>query len=166
MAKSKTVAETEATTSEIRDIDFSAIAKQRFRIDGDNNKIIELNTSDAGLVSRLEKAEQKLIKLSKKADEYDKVEITEDNIEEALADLASKLNEIDNEMRELVDFIFDSPISNIIVDSGTMCDPIGGKLRYEHIIDTLLSLYESDLKREANAISQKARMRANKYTGK
>ena len=49
------------------DLDLSVIRKKRFRVDGDNNRILELNTSDVGIVSRLNEVYPKLQKLAQDA---------------------------------------------------------------------------------------------------
>ena len=45
---------------DIQDIDLSAIKKKRFRINGDSSKILELNTSDLSISSRLSAAYERL----------------------------------------------------------------------------------------------------------
>ena len=52
--------EVPTTDNDIQDIDLSSLRKKRFRIDGDNNRIIELNTSDAGFLVRLNKLYPKM----------------------------------------------------------------------------------------------------------
>ena len=47
----------------IVDITIAPIKRQRFRLNGDNNKVIELNTSDLGISTRLEKGWKELQKL-------------------------------------------------------------------------------------------------------
>lgn len=153
-------------TSDIRDVDLSVIAKKRFRLDGDDNRIIEINTSDLGIIKRLENAEEKLLKLADSVTKMDITSTSEDGEDDEFD--SEKFNEaladIDKQMRDLIDYIFDSPVADKAGNCGTMYDPVNGKLRYEHIIDRLVGLYEADLRREASAISHKARMRASKYT--
>jgi hypothetical protein len=52
----------EEPVEDIQDINLSAIKKKRFRINGDPNKILELNTSDLGISSRLSSAYERLTK--------------------------------------------------------------------------------------------------------
>ena len=140
--------------NDVIDIDLSVIKKKKFRINGDNNKILELNVSDMGIVARLGEAYPKLEALQKKVGDF------ADTASEA--DIAKKLEEIDSEMRELIDFIFDSNVSEICASDGSMYDPINGMFRYEHIMDTLTTLYESNL----NAEFKKMKARVNKYAKK
>ena len=149
--------------NDIMDIDLSVIKKKKVRINGDNTKILELNVSDMGIVSRLDEAYPKLMALQ------DKVSAIADINEEAgdmelLSTTASKLNEIDGEMREILDFIFQSNVSEICGSEGSMYDPIEGTFRYEHIISTLVRLYENNLNAEFNKMKENISKHTAKYT--
>lgn len=153
--------------NQIIDVDLSAIRKKRFRIDGDNNRIIELNTSDLKILSRLKEAYPKLIELGNKAasglpqeDDADLTDLTGENV----AKVVNVVDEIDKEMRHLIDYIFDSEIADICAPSGSMYDPISGMFRYEHIIATLSNLYETDINSEINQIASKVKKHTSKYS--
>ena len=47
-----------------------------------------------------------------------------------------------------------------------MYDPINGKFRYEHIIDTLSGLYTEDISKGMKKISTRVKKHTDKYTGK
>lgn len=153
---------------DIQDIDLSAIKKKRFRINGDPNKILELNTSDLSISSRLSTAYEKLTKymdevgtvLADIPEESD--EITEE--QESLVE--TKLADIDAKMKEALDYIFDAPVSAVCADGGSMYDPFNGMFRYEHIIDTLSKLYETNLNREFSLMRKKVSAKTSKYTKK
>lgn len=145
----------------IIDVDLSAIKKQKFRINGDNNKILELNTSDMGLMTRLDEMYPKLIDLQNEvislADENDGADDTS-----LLSSTAKKLKKIDNDMRETLDYIFQANVSETCGSEGSMYDPIDGVFRYEHIIETLTKLYENNLNNEF----QKMKARVDKLASK
>ena len=68
LMKEQEVATNEVATTandNIVDIDLSVTERKRFRIDGDNNRILYLNTSDMGMVTRLEEAENQLTTIQK-----------------------------------------------------------------------------------------------------
>ena len=152
---------------DIQDIDLSVIRKKRFRINGDNNKILELNTSDLNIVSRLTAAYDRLQKnmeevgdvLSKLPDESEITEASEKELEEQLA-------VIDANMKKEIDFIFDAPVSEVCSDGGSMYDPFEGSFRYEHIIEAILKLYERNLDKEFNAMKKRVSTKTSKYTKK
>ena len=153
------------------DISLDVIRKKRFRIDGDDSRILELNTSDLNILARLKEAYPKLVSLAddafknlpdvdQKAEDYDFM------TDEATAAVIDALKEADTNMRGLVDYIFDSNVSEICAPSGSMYDPIGGKFRFEHIVDTLAALYEADVSTEMSRVTTRVRKHTDKYTAR
>lgn len=145
---------------DIIDIDLSPIRKKRFRINGDDDRILELNVSDLNIFARLQEAYPKLEELSKLAAE--KLPDYDDNSDDT--DFVPVLKEIDEKMREQLDFIFNSNISEICAPEGSMYDPFNGKLRYEHILETISALYENNFNSEVKKMSQRVTKHTAKYT--
>lgn len=146
---SKEEVETKETPAVDVDLNISAIRKKRVRINGDDNKIIELNISDINIMNRLEVAYDKLNKMLDEVYKEAKTPEDPDNLsDEETEEMQKTLSEIDMRMREQVDYIFDYPVSEKCVDGGSMWDPIEGEFRYEHVISALLSLYENNLSSE------------------
>ena len=86
--------------SDIQDIDLSVIQKKRFRINGDNNKILELNTSDMRIATRLKESYPRLNALMDSvADKFSNIPDDDDFDEEALTKVADAVDEIDRKMR-------------------------------------------------------------------
>lgn len=149
------------------DIDLSALRKKRIRIDGDDNKIIELNVSDMGVVNRLQEAYDRLISL---ANDYNlKEEESEVNAdgedEDDTKAIVKTLTILDAEMRELVDYIFQANISEVCASDGTMADPINGQFRFEYIIEKFLAVYDKNFTDEFKKMSKNVKKHTNKYTG-
>lgn len=157
------VPEVPATPKDVIDVDLSIVKKKKFRINGDNTKILELNVSDMGIVSRLDETYTKLMDLQDKVASL--AEINEEaNDREILSSTAKKLTEIDEEMRNLLDYIFQSNVSEICGSEGSMYDPIEGTFRYEHIISTLVKLYENNLNAEFAKMKKNISKHTAKYT--
>lgn len=158
-----------ATTNmqnDIVDINLSAIRKKRFRIDGDDNRILELNTSDLGVLSRIKEAYPKLQELNERAIQ-DWPNSDADHVgEKDYEAVVNVLKGIDTEMRQLIDYIFNSNVSEVCAPDGTMYDPIDGQFRFEHIINCLVALYENNIDLEVKQISNRVRKYTDKYTGK
>jgi len=157
--------DTEQFEENIIDIDIDGIKKQKFRINGRPNAIIELDTTDLNVITRLKKAYPKLNKLANEATQRIDVD-SEKSVEEQLNEMAEVLEDIDKQMREFVDYIFDSNVSEVCVPSGSMYSPHGGKFTYEHITETLGQLYANHLDLEAKKMSKRLREHTDKYTGK
>jgi hypothetical protein len=167
-AEQSEVVDTPAPSNDdIQDIDLSAIKKKRFRINGDPNKILELNTSDLSITSRLSKSYEKL---NKYMDEVGKeLQAVPDSGEEELSEDQERLVEenlakIDAKMREEIDYIFDAPVSEVCADEGSMYDPFNGMFRFEHIIDAITKLYENNLNSEFNKMKRRVSAKTSKYT--
>lgn len=153
---------------EVEDINLSAIQKKRFRINGDNSKILELNTSDLGIVTRMSSAYERLVNYM---EEVGKIlaDLPEDDSELSNgrdAEILKQLDAIDAEMRKELDYIFDAPVSEVCGYGGSMYDPLNGMFRYEHIMDALSKLYENNLNSEFNAMRKRINAKTSKYTKK
>lgn len=152
--------------NDIIDVKFDAIKKKKFRIEGDNNRILELDTSDLSVINRIEDSYPKLVALEQKASLMRvKDELGDDDTLEEAAEkvnISQTLREIDTEMRAIMDFIFDADVSAKCAPSGSMFDPFNGEFRYEHILNKLTGLYETNLNNEYD----KLRKRINKHTDK
>lgn len=140
------------------DIDLSVTKKKQFRIDKDDNRIIELNTSDMSILSRLQESYPKLDKLGTKA-----MSISDDG---SIEDSVAILTEVDKEMRELLNFIFDSDIADICAPDGSMFDMFNGEFRFEHILNVLIGLYEKNIDNEYKLMAKHIKKHTDKYTGK
>ena len=109
------------------------------------------------ILSRLYDCYPKLDELGVKA-----VKISSDNPEETVA----TLKEIDKEMRDLLNFVFDSDIADVCAPDGSMFDMFLGEFRFEHILDTLLTLYENNINKEYKLMAKNIKKHTDKYAGK
>lgn len=153
---------------DIQDIDISAIKKRRFRINGDSNKIIELNVSDMNISQRLKTSYDNLLH---KVEEVSNVlgELPDDESEatpEQEKLVEEKLREIDAEMKKEVDYIFQTSVSDVCCDGGSMYDPFNGMFRFEHIIEALIKLYDNNIDREFDKMRKRVNTKTSKYTKK
>lgn len=155
---------TKPVNDNVIDISLSVTNKKRFRIDGDDTRIIELNTSDINVLGRLQEAYTKLMDMANNASTI--LEDIDTDTDEGVAKLVSALKDIDNQMRELIDYIFDSKISDICAPDGSMYDPFNGQFRFEHIIETLSTLYETNFDTEFKKMARNVRKHTDKYVKK
>lgn len=148
------------------DIQIPGVSKQRFRINGDNDKILELNTSDVNIISRLNKGYNELMNLVNKVSEISTAADDKEPTEKQLEKMAVKLDEIDGKMRGWVDYIFDSNVSEVCAGNASMYDPTDGKFRFEHIIESLGKLYAGTVNEEFEKMRKRVSKHTNKYTKK
>ena len=157
-----------ATTPDVIDLNLPDLQSKRFRIDGDDNRILVLNTSDMNILSRLKEVYPKLVTLTQDAVKKlpMDMDIPEDEFtvdSEAVTTMVDVLTEIDTKMRELIDYLFNSNVSEMCAPNGSMYDPVNGKFRYEHIIDTLSKLYTDDITSGVNQITARVKKHTDKY---
>jgi hypothetical protein len=152
---------------DIQDIEIKAIKKQRFRFNHDNSMILELNTSDMNIFTRLESSYRKLNAIMEDVAKLLSEIPDEENFDEDnLSTVSDALKKLDDSMKKEVDYIFDAPVSSVLCRDGSMYDPLDGMFRYEHIIDVLADKYENHLSREFAKMRQNVDRRTNKYTKK
>lgn len=138
---------------EIIDINLDGIQKQRFRINGNPDAIIELDVSDLSIIDRLKTG------LNELQDELSKILESKDIDEDIL-------KEIDSRMRASIDYIFDYPVSAVCAKNGTMYDMKDGKFRYEIILDGLTKLYANNINEEYKKFQSRIKKHTDKYTKK
>ena len=148
------------------DIDLSETRKKRFRINGDNSKILEINVADMNTIVRLQEDYPKLMDLAHKVIAIRENEDSEEVAEDELNRMADAIKSIDKEMRNLVDHIFNTNVSEVCAADGSMYDLFNGVFRFEHIIDKIGALYSNNLSNEIKAISARVQKHTSKYTGK
>lgn len=148
-------------------IDLTATRRKRFHVNRDagNGGILELNTSDMGIISRLEQLYPRLQKLSQEA-AVQKLGQQETEDKDILAQTVEALNVIDAEMRNIIDEIFDSNVSEVCAPQGTMVDPFNGEFRFEHIINKISELYETNVNTEFKKMAANIKKKTSKYTKK
>jgi hypothetical protein len=147
-------------------IDLSALRKKRFTLDNDESRVLELDTADLSIIQRLSEAYPKLEDLEKEVSQLTTgVEATEESVKDDITIMASRLRDVDSKMRNVIDYIFDSNVSEMCAPTGSMYDPIGGQLRYEHLISILIGLYEENLAVEMKRVQKRVKSHTAKYTG-
>lgn len=146
-------------------IDLSATRKKRFRVNQGTNaeSVLELNTSDMSIITRLEQLYPKLQKLAQES-AVKQLDLSDSDDEKAVTKISQALIKIDSQMRQLIDEIFDAPVSEVCAPSGSMFDPFNGEFRFEHIIDVISKLYENNINDEFKKMSEKMKKRTSKYT--
>ena len=155
--------------NEIIDLDLSVTKKKKFRFDKDDKRVVEVNTSDMNLMQRVNVAYPKLQALQDKASKLTEGLSIDDTSTEAdaitdLATMADRLSAVDAEMRELIDYMFDAPVSAAAAPDGSMYDPFGGSFRYEHIIAIMMKQYEDNLQSEFKQMEKQLKKHTDKYT--
>lgn len=148
---------------EFVDLDLSATKKKKIRFDHDNDRVVELNTSDMGFIGRVSEVLPKLQELQSRAGKLlDGVSDDAESIE-GYRTVGERLATIDAEMREYVDQLFNAPVCEKAAPDGSMYDPFNGMYRFEYIISVLVDQYEDNLKAEYEKIQARTKKHTAKY---
>lgn len=143
------------------DIDLSATRKQKIRIDGDDNRILELDTADMNIVVRLRDGFEKLEKL---IDQITNLQVSDTgDIKTDISEMGTVIEDIDKQMRNALDEIFDANVSEVCAPTGSMYDLFNGEYRFEHIINALTKLYENNLDKEYAKMKRRVQKHTDKY---
>ena len=162
------------STNQVQVLDLSVLRKKRIQIDlGDGKEhILEINTTDMGVITRLSDGYHRLTELDDALTTLSEVSAiedddTDDTVQGKLKDFSDRIKDIDSKMREIIDYIFDTNASEVCCPNGSMYDPIvDGKLRYEIIIDALMTLYSDSVSAEMAKTKSRIKSHTAKYTKK
>lgn len=151
--------------AEKNNINLNINTKQKFTIDGDRRRVVELDTHDLALVNRLSESIKKMNALK---DEWEKLgdlssepeELTEGEVDEALlkevADFSDQFAIIEAKMRSIVDYIFDCEgLCQTVLGGASIFSPVNGTYKFEQIIDVFTGLYEDTIEAEAKKINKR-----------
>ena len=148
--------------NDIIDISINGIGKKKIRINGDDNKILLLNTNDNNVVVRYTDVYPKLKELENDFKELGELKTETEDIDSFTA-FANKARDIDTKMRDSLDYIFNSNVSEVCSDGGSMYDFLdGGIMRWEAILTSLIGLYTETINRNAEQ-AKKVKQLTSKY---
>lgn len=123
----------------------------RLAINGNESKIIEINPTDFGMVSRYQKMQDKLEELTQKYSD-----IAENDTETGM----KILEQLDAEVRKIVDFIVGSEISDTVFGSVNCLSFAGGATIFENFLEAYSNYLEPAIKAEF----EKSQEKISKYT--
>lgn len=146
------------------DLNIKGIGKKRIRINGDDSKIIELNTSDSNILKRFTEGYSEFLEWKDKyiAEMSTVDEKTDIKSIEYWKQIVATLKPIDEKMREIMNYIFNADVSSVC--DGAMYDIVeDGKMRFESILEALISLYEDTITNNYKKMSARASELAKDY---
>lgn len=145
--------------AELKTITVKGTVKEKFNIDDENGNrlgIIELDIKDTNIVLRLNECQKKIESIIKKFEA-----VNDDTNLNALAEIK---NNVDNELNSIIDYVFDSPIAEIISGGKSMIDIVDGEFRFMYLLDQFSLLYGDEFIKSANELNKK--LSSNKTVSK
>lgn len=144
--------------AEIKNISIGLPKKKKFSIDGDEGRVVFLDTGDTGILARWSNVQEWLMNA---AQELEDIAGGGRDAEQAL--IASKrFRELDLGAREKLNYLFDSDVCTPIAGNGALIRLVEGEPLFMVILDALVPLYEADIKVEY----EKSKKRIEKHTAK
>lgn len=143
-------------------IDLSALDRTKVLINKREDRYVMLNLSDLNVPTRFEEKESEIEKILIGIGSFG--DVAED--EEKTKIIKEQIIEGDKGIRSIIDYIFDSNVSEVCAPSGTMLDMIEGKFRWEYIMDALADLYSDHIELEFNKVMSRIKTHTDKYTKK
>lgn len=149
----------------IIDLDLSVTKRRTIRFDKDDNRTVDIDIADMNTMSRLADTYPKIVALQERAGKIaDGISTTAESAVEDLGTIGARLSQVDAQMREYIDYIFDAPVSTARAPSGSMYDIFGGSFRFEHIISVLLTQFETNMNSEFKKMQKQMGKHTAKYT--
>ncbi|MBR1384346.1 MAG: hypothetical protein IJ555_11150 [Ruminococcus sp.] len=135
-------------------------------INGDPNKVIRINPSDIGLIDRLAGLKDKAKEIT---DKYGDLDLSAVKKLESLSPGDAKYNEIrsaadtlrkaERAVRELIDSVFEYPVSDTVFGDSFCISPAGGKPVYLNFIEAMFGYINDEIRSRTAA----SRIKIDKY---
>ncbi|MBP5710548.1 MAG: hypothetical protein J6W84_06185 [Bacteroidales bacterium] len=148
----------------IQNINIDVSSRKKFTIDGDENRVLELNTNDMGIFSRLGDFDQTVTAAFQEFEDFQNTEMEKDDFD--VVKLGEALKKLDDVIRNQFDILYDTNFSEVVVPHGTMIDLIDGDFRFQKLNDVFSTIYEKQFSKELKAQNEKIRKHTEKYIGK
>lgn len=136
--------------------------KKKFTINGEEDRFVELNPNDMSILARYGESIPKINDAINRMEELN----VEDESDEAVIEFSNKFRELNQNICDIVDYIFDYPVSEPCSYGGSMFDLQDGNFRFETIIETLFNLYDAGITSESQKLQKRIKSHTDKYLPK
>lgn len=132
---------------------------EEIMINGDENRIIKFNTGDYNLITRANEAEKNIVK---KLEPLGDVKVNSDGTAE-IESLTNQLSEIDKAVKEEIDYIFNSKVSEVIFGNTSTLASNKGKFLVEIFFEAVMPVVINRIESEAKASDKRMSKHTDKY---
>jgi hypothetical protein len=131
---------------------------KKFSINGDENRVISFNPADFGIIERIKTAYDQIEKATNLKEDIDlKLDGTAADELGKAAEIVKGINDI---IRNQIDYIFNSPVSETVFGNQSPLGLVKGIPLYERFMNAVIPVIKKEVENEMTA-SQK---RIGKYT--
>lgn len=125
---------------------------QEFKINGDENKILRINTADLQILNRAKKAETELKEIANEC-----ININQNMSNDESIDL---LDKYDKKVKKTIDYIFNTNASQVVFGEMNCLSICDGQPVFKNFLDEILPVITTDIESE----TKKSQANINKYT--
>lgn len=144
--------------------------KQTIQLNGNPEKVIELDLGDSNIITRLSEGADKIENLVKERQNLHELLANGNDSDESnisyYKNLASKFKELENSMRGIINEIFDFDVCTPFLGTSSVFSIKNGEFAYERIINSLMGLYEDSIQKENNKLKERLSKHTDKYLNK
>jgi hypothetical protein len=135
---------------------------KEFMINDDPNRIIRFNPADYGIIERFNKARKDILaEVEKVQNDFDlKADGSPDVREDELEQAAEVVGTIRKLICDKIDYIFGSPVSDVVFGTQSPLSSVKGVPLFERFIQAAQPIIEAEVRKEQEA----ALKRVEKYT--
>lgn len=131
---------------------------KEFSINGDESRIIRFNPADFSIIERIKAAYDEIDKASKLEED---IELKADGTPiDDLGRAAEIVTGINNKVREMIDYIFNSPVSDKVFGKQSPLSIVKGRPLWQGFLECL----EPVIKTEVKKAQEESRKHISKYT--
>lgn len=134
---------------------------RHFAVDDDENHVINIDTTDTGILARWNQVEKGLSETLAEIETLRDTPGETDN--EKATNMSVRFAEIDDKAKAQIDFLFNTNVSeHICAKYGSLIRTVDGEPFLLMVIERLIGYYEEDIKKDM----EKSRKRIEKHTKK
>lgn len=138
---------------------------KEYTINGDENRVIRVNTSDYGLVTRFQDARRHIEQMITK---YEKFNLKPDGspADESDEEATDALKEMGDFIRSEIDYIFGAKIADIVFGTTHPMSTVKGLPLYERFLNSVMPIINADLEAErkkSEAVIKKYQKQAQRF---
>ena len=141
--------------------------KQTIQLNGNPEKVIELDLGDSNIITRLSEGTDKIEELVKERQNLHELLANGNDSDESnisyYKNLAGKFKELENAMRKIINDIFDFDVCTPFLGTSSVFSIKNGEFAFERIINSLMGLYEDSIRKESNNLKQRLSKHTDKY---
>lgn len=136
---------------------------KEFTINNDPNRVVRFNPSDVNLLDRFDRAYKAIEEEQEKIKEDIELETNGEPLEnqEDYEEALNIIRKANNLIKDQIDFIFDSEVSDVIFGNQSPMSTVKGKPLFERVFEAIKPILEKEITEEQKASDK----RISKYTG-